>query len=149
MILRWFVAAVHLLAFGGAVAACWTRAERLRGLASSRDFRGVFAADNLYGVCALLSIATGLWRAFGTIEKGSGYYLSHPFFLVKMGLYTAVFLLELQPMATLLRWRLLLRRGGEPDLSSAPRLAGVSRAEAWMMAAMALCATAVARGIFV
>jgi putative membrane protein len=35
----------------------------------------VFTADSFWGIAALLWIVTGLWRAFGGLEKGSDYYL--------------------------------------------------------------------------
>ena len=55
----------------------------------------LFLADNLWGISALLWIATGLIRAFGGFEKGSEYYLSSPFFILKMLLFGSIFLLEI------------------------------------------------------
>lgn len=149
MLLSYIIASLHLIAFAVGMAACWLRAERLRDLPVAGNFKAVFVADNFYGVFALMSVATGLWRAFGTLEKGSEYYLSSPVFHLKMGLYLLVFGLEIWPMVTLIRWRIQLKRGDDPDIGQARRLALLSHIEVFLMLAMAVTAAAMARGVFI
>lgn len=83
---------------------------RLLGLkdrkASTGSLQRVFLGDNLWGVAAILWLATGLLRAFGGYEKGTDYYLSSHWFILKMGLFGAIFLFEIYPMVTLIRWRI-------------------------------------------
>ena len=148
MVLSYVIASLHLIAFALGIGACWLRAERLRELSVAGNFKAVFMADNVYGVFALLSVATGLWRAFGTLEKGSGYYLSNSVFHLKMGLYLLVFAMELWPMVTLIRWRIQLKKGVDPDIGQARRLSVLSYIEVFLMLSMALSAAALARGIF-
>ena len=76
MIVRWLLAAIHLSAFGVAFAAIAARNRALRRLIASAqpaDLPGVFKADAVWGLSALVLIATGLARAFGgfgaTVEK--------------------------------------------------------------------------------
>lgn len=70
VIVRWVVAAVHLLALGMGLGAVWTRARALKALPEPSAFGRAFAADGVWGLAALLWISTGLWRAFGGLEKG-------------------------------------------------------------------------------
>jgi putative membrane protein len=99
-------------------------------------------------VAALLWIATGLWRTFGALEKGTAYYLHDHAFHVKMGLLVIILLLEIWPMSTLIRWRIHARRGRAVDVRAAPLLARVSYAQAGLVILMVFAATAVARGYF-
>src|SRR5688500_1543073 len=75
MTLRWLLAAFHLLALGIGLGAVVTRAFALRSPFSASRLPSVFLADTLWGLAALLWFGTGLWRAFGGVEKGTAYYL--------------------------------------------------------------------------
>jgi putative membrane protein len=63
MTVRWFLAALHLLALGFGLGAVWARARGLRGELEETGLRRVFYADPWWGIAALLWIATGLVRA--------------------------------------------------------------------------------------
>ena len=147
MILRWLIATLHILVLPLGLGAIWMRASALTRAAHAGLAR-VFLADNLWGAAALLWIVTGLWRAFGGLEKGTAYYLRDHAFHVKMGLFALILVLELWPMATLIRWRIGVRRGSTVDLRVAPLLARVSYVEAALVILMVFAATAVARGYF-
>ena len=54
---------------------------------------------------------TGLVRAFAGLEKTPDFYLRNGFFWVKMALFGLVFVLEIRPMVTFIRWRIAKRRG--------------------------------------
>ena len=85
--LRYFLAVLHLLTFGLGTYSCWARASSLKMLKNESDLPAVFRADNLWGVAAFLWLATGTWRAFGGIEKGTSFYLHDTAFIVKMSLF--------------------------------------------------------------
>jgi putative membrane protein len=146
MELRYLAAVLHLLALGIGLGAVYARWRALRRVNSGGDLRAVFHADNWYGVAALLWVGTGLWRAFGGLEKGTEHYLGNSLFLWKMGLFGLLFLLELLPMMVLVRWRMLLRRGTSPATHQAPLLAALTIAELPLLLGMLLLAAAVARG---
>jgi len=148
MILRWLIATLHLLVLPLGLGAIWMRARALARVTAPAGLARAFVADNLWGVAAALWIATGLWRAFGGLEKGTEYYLRDHAFHVKMGLFLLILLLEIWPMATLIRWRIRVRRGSNVDLSVAPLLARVSYVEAGLVILIVFAATAVARGFF-
>jgi putative membrane protein len=146
MAIRWILAAVHLLALGVGLGAVWARARALRGHLDAVGLRTVFYADTWWGLAALMWIATGLARAFGGFEKGSAYYLHNHLFWAKMGLLLFILVLERRPMVTLIRWRIQLKRGQQPDTGVANRLAGISVLQAVLVVLMVLAATAIARG---
>ncbi|MBL7982421.1 MAG: DUF2214 family protein [Flavobacteriales bacterium] len=147
MELRYALAVLHLLPLAIGIAAVYARGRALRCTMSTKDLAAVFHADNWYGVAALLWLTTGLWRAFGGLEKGTSYYLESPLFLLKMGLFAVVFLLELWPMITLVRWRLALRKGRSPGLDQANLLAHLSMAQVPLLLLMVAFAAAMARGM--
>lgn len=147
MELRFIIATVHLLTFGLGFYSCWTRASALKKLKDDTGIKDVLAADNLWGISAALWLLTGLWRAFGGLEKGSDYYLHNSAFLTKMGLFALVFLLELRPMITFIRWRVLLGRRQPIDISVAPSLARTSYIELLLLIPIVAMAITMAHGI--
>lgn len=147
MDLRYTIATIHLLTFGLGFAACWMRASALRKLKDQSGVNDVLFADNFWGIAALLWILTGLWRAFGGLEKGSEYYLQSTAFLLKMGLFIVVFALEMKPMVTLIRWRILKAKGQAIDLSVAPSLAKTTYIQLVLLIPIVAMAAAMARGI--
>jgi putative membrane protein len=148
MTLRWVVATLHLLALPLGLGAIWARARALRELRGPQDLRRVFLADNLWGLAALLWIATGVARAFAGLEKGTAFYLGDRAFQVKLALFALIFALEVRPMTALIRWRLRLRRGAEIDLAPAAAFARTSWIQTALVVAMVFAATALARGTF-
>jgi putative membrane protein len=144
--LRWLLAAIHLLGFGIALGSIWGRALVLRGPLDLAGIRRVLYADSWWGVSAILLIGTGLVRAFAGFEKGALYYTHNHYFWVKMGLLLSILLLELVPMITFIRWRIRLAKGEAVDASSARSFAVTSFVQAALLVCMMLAATAMARG---
>ena len=148
MTMRWFIASLHLLALPLGLGAVWMRGRALHGVRSAGDLNRTFVADNLWGLAAVLWLATGVLRAFGGLEKGATYYLHDRAFYVKMGLFVTILVLEIRPMTTLIRWRLAGRRGTSVDTTAAATLARISQIQAALVVLMVFAATAVARGLF-
>jgi putative membrane protein len=148
MDLRYVIATIHLLTFGLGFYSCWARAAALKKLKDESGIASVLAADNLWGIAAALWLLTGLWRAFGGLEKGSEYYLHNTAFLIKMSLFILVFALELKPMITFIRWRILQSKKQPIDISVAPSLARISYLELVLLIPIVAMATAMARGLF-
>lgn len=148
MTLRWLLASLHLLALPLGLGAVWARNRALTSARTNQDLKRVFLADNLWALAAGLWIATGLWRVFSGLEKGSSYYLHNRVFYTKMGLLVLIFLLEIWPIVTLIRWRSAVSRGVTVDLAPAGRLARISRIQAALVILMVFAATAMARGFF-
>jgi putative membrane protein len=146
--LRWILAAVHLLGLGIGLGAIWARARALgsRPLDLPALHR-LFAADTWWGVAALIWIGSGLWRLLAATEKPTAYYLASHAFMAKMTLLGVILALEVWPMVTLIRWRAQAAKGTLPDIGRAPALARVSYVQAVLVVLMVLAATAMARGI--
>jgi Predicted membrane protein (DUF2214) len=84
---RWLLAAVHLLGFGIGLGAVWARARSVASRPLDQPaLRRTFAADSWWGVSALLLIGSGLWRLLVGTEKPTGYYLLNHVFYTKMAL---------------------------------------------------------------
>jgi putative membrane protein len=147
MMLRWLLAAFHLLALGIGLGAVWARGRALKSPLQAADMRRLFFADNIWALAALLWISTGLWRLLAGLEKGTAYYLHNHIFLGKMGLFVLILLLEVWPMITLIRWRRRVSRSELPDTRIAPRLAQISLVQAGLVVLMVFAATAMARGM--
>lgn len=147
MTLAWLLATLHLVALGIGLGAVVSRARALRGTLDTAGLRRVFRADSLWGLAFLLWLVTGLWRLFGGIEKGTGYYMQQPTFHAKMGLLLVILILELWPMVTLIRWRAALGRGQSVATARAASLARISTVQAVLVFLMVFAATAMARGI--
>lgn len=147
MLLRITLALLHLLALGIGLGAIWARARALSGSLDRAGLKRAFAADTWWGIAAVLWITTGLLRAFGGFEKGTAYYLQNEFFLLKMAVLLLILILEVWPMATLIRWRIADRRGETLNLRRVPLLARISYVEAGLVVVMVLAATMMARGL--
>ena len=81
------VSSLHVLALAIGLPAVFLRGRALKGPLDADGVRRLLAADNVWGVAALLWIVTGLLRAFGGLEKGTEFYLRSPLFWTKMGLF--------------------------------------------------------------
>lgn len=147
MSVAYFIGTLHVLTFGLGFGSIWIRAAALRRLKDQSGVKDVLNADNFWGIAALLWILTGLWRAFGGLEKPSEYYLHNTAFLIKMGLFILIFALELKPMITLIKWRISLAKNQPIDLSVAPSMARTSRIELALLVFIVCFATAMARGV--
>ena len=146
--LRWMLAALHLLALGIGLGAVWARARALRTPLDIREnLQRVFVADTLWGVAGFLWITTGLWRLLGGLEKGTGYYLQNHVFLTKMALLVLLLMLEVSAIVTLIRWRKTAVSGAPGDFRAAGRLATFSQIQVWLVVLMVFAATAMARGL--
>ncbi len=141
------VSSLHVLALALGLPAVFLRGRALKGTLDADGLRRLLAADNVWGIAALLWIVTGLLRAFGGLEKGADFYLRSPLFWVKMGLFVLILLLEIRPMITLIRWRARLGRGLTVDTSPARALYALNHIELALVVVMVLVASMMARGV--
>jgi putative membrane protein len=145
--LRWLLAASHLLALGIGLGAVWARARALRGPFDPAGLRRVFTADSWWGLAGLLWIGTGLWRLLAATEKPTQYYLQNHLFYLKMASLLVLLLLEIRAVLLLVRWRAAAARGSPVDTGAAPGLARISYIEAGLVLVMLAAATGMARGL--
>ena len=141
------VSSLHLLALALGLPAVFLRGRALKGPLDAAGLRRLLAADNVWGIAAVLWIVTGLLRAFGGLEKGADFYLRSPLFWTKMALFLVVLLLEIRPMATFIRWRVRLGRGEAIDTSAARVLYTLNHVELAIVVVMVFVASLMARGV--
>lgn len=146
MFTRWFVAAIHLLAFAAGLGSITVRARAFFRVGSDASaVPMILVADNIWGISAGVSLGTGLWRLFA-LEKGVDYYTSQHAFWAKMAVFIGVLALELWPMVTLIGWRVAQARGKALNLTYTRLFAWISVIEAAAVVLILLAATAMARG---
>src|SRR5687768_16104110 len=120
---------LHLLALILGVGGVFLRGRALKTEPLDREaLQRLFAADTAWGVAAILWLSTGVLRVLFN-GKDPDFYLRNGFLWVKVAGFGLVFLLELWPMITFIRWRLALKRGKEPDFTTVPRLRTVNTVE--------------------
>lgn len=143
------MSALHLLALGIGLGSIWMRWRALRSLVlDEAAVRRILAADNFWGVAALLWIATGLTRVLAGLDKDTAFYVHNGLFWVKMALFAAVFVLEIGPMRAFIRWRIAASRGGSPDLSRVARFARISAIQIVLVVTIVFVAAMMARGLW-
>lgn len=140
------VSALHVLALALGLPSVYLRGRALRQSLDAEGLKRLFAADNAWGIAALLWLATGLLRAFGGLEKGSRFYLTSSLFWVKMTLFAIILLLEIWPMVTFIRWRIARRHGRLPDTTRARALYLVNHVELALVVLIVFVASFMARG---
>lgn len=147
MLVRWLIAAIHLLAYGFALASILRRTWALRRATVPAALRSLFRADTRWGISALVLVVTGLMRVFGGYEKGADYYLHEPLFHLKMTLLVVILILEVPSMLALMRWRAAVRKGVAPDLRKARSYARYSVIQTILLVLMVFAAAGMARGV--
>jgi putative membrane protein len=148
--LRVALASAHLLALAIGMMAAVLRGSALREPASLASLRRGLRMDLIWGIAAVLWVVTGLWRLLGATEKPTAYYMANMWFHAKMGLFVLIVLLEIYPMLTLIKWRMLLGKGAEPSsfmsVTVGKRIALIGHVQATLALGMIIAATAMARG---
>jgi putative membrane protein len=110
MIAAALLSAIHMLTLALGAGAIFARGQALARPLDAAGWKRLLAADNAWGLAALLWIASGLARVFFG-GKETTFYWRNGFFWIKMTLFAAVFALELAPMTTFIRVRMALGRG--------------------------------------
>ena len=104
------VSSLHLLALAIGLPAVFLRGRALKGPLDADGLRRLLAADNVWGIAApSCGSSPGSSAPSAGLEKGTDFYLHSPLFWTKMALFLLVFLLEIRPMVTFIRWRMQAR----------------------------------------
>jgi putative membrane protein len=98
------LSAIHLLTLALGVGGIFARGRALSKPLDDAGWNRLLAADTVWGIAAVLWIASGLGRVFFGGKEPS-FYWRNGFFWVKLALFGVVFALELAPMMTFIRVR--------------------------------------------
>lgn len=147
MITSALVSWLHVLGVALGLGAVLARGALLRSAPLTDETRDrVLLVDSVWGVSALVLLPTGLFRAFGGLEKGTDFYAHSALFWLKMVLVVVVLALEMWPMATLIKWRIAIAKGAPVDLSRAPTFGAISFVQGGALVLIMACAAFMARG---
>jgi putative membrane protein len=139
------LSAIHVLTLALGLRALGARGHALAQPLDAAGWKQLLAADNQWGVAALLWITSGMARvSFG--GKDPSFYFRNGFFWIKMALFAAVLVLELAPMITFIRARLARRRNLPPPAFPVAAYRRLNHAEALVVVAIVFVAAFMARG---
>jgi putative membrane protein len=103
--------------------------------------------DMVYGIAAIVVLATGLARTWWGI-KGTGWYWSQPLLHAKVTLFVVIGLISIVPTVRFLRWRKALRSTGAlPDETAVRSTRRLVMIEAHLLALIPLLAVFLSRGV--
>lgn len=142
------IAFLHFAAvFGvfGTLVGEWLVFSRAPTVAQARQLQRL---DRLYGLSATVLLVAGGIRAW-RFEKGLDYYLSNPFFHLKLTLFVLVGLLSIYPTVAFIRWSNDLKAGRAPVVTEAQHawIARLLKIELVALFAILVCASLMAKGI--
>jgi putative membrane protein len=146
--MRDLVFGFHFVAFGGALSClgvqlfCLTRTESMGALRVGWLSR----IDAVYGLSALFTLVTGLSQTL-VFGKGSAFYIEHPIFWIKVGLFGIIGILSIAPTLQFLSNRELTLRDwsmNRPEVIR--RLIWMIRLEILLYAILPFLASILARG---
>lgn len=111
------------------------------------QIKSLAGIDFIYGIAAILVLATGLLRWF-VYGKGSEFYVSNPLFHIKLTLFVILGILSIFPTVKFLKWRKQVRSGNEPEIAekTVKRLLLYIRIELLLLVIIPLLAVMIARG---
>jgi putative membrane protein len=138
--------AIHLLSLAAGVAILFLRRQALLATLDDAGIRRVLRLDNISAVVAIAWMGSGVWRAFGGLEKGTEYYTSNWVFWLKLGLLGVAWGFEWKCMLTFIRWRTQLAKHEAIDVSVAPSLVSRHYPEIAMIGVLTFVAAFMAHG---
>jgi putative membrane protein len=141
------LSAAHVLTLALGLGAIIARGRALAAPLDDPGWRRLLAADNLWGIAALLWIATGLGRVFFGGREPS-FYWGNGLFWAKMTLFGLVFLLELAPMRTFIRVRAARRRRAALPAFPLAAYRRINAAETVLTILIVFAAAFMARGVW-
>lgn len=144
------VAAIHLLSLVLGVTALVRRAAAIEVVRTTRDeaqLGRVFFWDNVYGGVAVVWLGSGVYRAFGGLEKGAAYYLGNHVFWLKMLALVALLGAEAFIAVRLVRYRIEKSKKQPLDWKPLDGLSRLHRVEWALILVMVVSAVFMARGV--
>jgi putative membrane protein len=111
------------------------------------QIKSLATIDLIYGLSAILVLATGLLRWF-VYGKGYDFYMSTPLFHIKLTLFIILGILSVFPSIKILKWRKQIKRNEEPVITekSVKKLLMFIRIELLIITVIPLLAVLIARG---
>lgn len=137
----------HFLAFFSLTAAVVLQLALVSEFMSVETARRIQRADRFAGISAVLLLVFGFLRVL-QFEKGSAYYFSNSFFVVKLALFFIAAGISLYPTISYLRWNRDLAQGAAPAIGTASvkRIKSAIHWQLVLILGILLCASLMAKG---
>lgn len=145
MVVAALLAAIHMLTLALGAGAVFARGHALSRPLDDEGWKRLLAADNLWGIAALLWIVSGLGRVFFGGKEPS-FYWRNGFFWIKLALFGMVFALELAPMMTFIRVRKARSQGATVPRFPIELYRRINAAELALVVTIVFVAAFMARG---
>lgn len=145
MVVAALLSAIHVLTLAVGLGAVYARGRALRQPLDDAGWRRLLAADSLWGLAAVLWIASGVGRVFFG-GKETVFYWRNSFFWLKLALFGIVFALELRPMMTFIGVRSARRNHSPLPAFPLREYQRINAAEIVLVVAIVFVATFMARG---
>jgi putative membrane protein len=145
MVTSALLSAIHVLTLALGLGAVVMRGRALARPLDEAGWQRLLAADNLWGIAAVLWIVSGLARVFFGGKEPS-FYWHNGFFWIKIALFGVVFALELTPMMTFIRVRTARRRRTVLPRFPVEAYRRINTAEIVLVVAIVFAAAFMARG---
>ena len=148
MILKAIFAYLHYISFITMICTVVIENVLFRQTMSSKNASIIQKTDSVYGLSAILVIATGTVRFF-YLEKGYEYYLSNYLFITKLILVLIVGLLSIYPTIVFIKWRKEVDDRSELHMEAHKytKIKRMLRAEIILLILVPLLAALASRGI--
>ena len=145
MVVAALLSAIHMLTLALGVGGIFARGRALSHPLDDAGWKRLLAADTVWGVAAVLWIASGLGRVFFGGKEPS-FYWRNGFFWVKLALFGVVFALEWAPMMTFIRVRRARSHGVAVPRFSIEAYRRINAAELALVVTIVFVAAFMARG---
>lgn len=115
---------------------------------SVTDLRRLKRLDGMYGLFAILTLASGIGRLLWG-AKGSAFYLSNPVFHTKLSLFVLAGLISIYPTIQYFKWAESAKADARftPPAASTARVRSLIITQLVLLASIPLAATLMARGV--
>jgi putative membrane protein len=139
------LSAIHMLTLALGVGGIFGRGRALSQPLDDAGWKRLLAADTVWGIAAVLWIASGLGRVFFG-GKETSFYWRNGFFWVKLAMFGVVFALELAPMMTFIRVRKGRSQGAAVPQFSVDAYRRINAVELALVVTIVFVAAFMARG---
>jgi putative membrane protein len=145
VIIAALLSAIHMLTLALGLGGIFARGRAMSRPLDEEGWKRLLAADSVWGVAALLWIASGLARVFFG-GKQPAFYWRNGFFWIKLALFGLVFVLEQAPMTTFIRARQARRKHADPPRFPIDIYRRINAAELALVVVIVFVAAFMARG---
>lgn len=144
-----FIPYLHYLGIMCLMGALITEHVMLKPGISKQQIKSIATVDMIYGIAAVIVLATGLLRWFMVDPKGAEFFNTNPLFHIKVTLFVVAVILSIFPTLKFIKWRNLVARGESVEITKQDTKKQLMfiRIELLLLAIIPLLAVMVSNGV--